>query len=164
MGSLDVVNLALSCSAWSPTKDKYFEIREISVGCLLRSLRCLSQRFPRVRLFGCPDGLYSEWFRWVDILRVYGYFASTSRMPRALSVGGWRRSRNKDRYRASSVRWCRVVGVTCPTTVRLSAGMERSGKGSMGRPSLRELGRGWGNVTQASILDPNGGLLEVSRG
>ncbi|GMN73741.1 hypothetical protein TIFTF001_055740 [Ficus carica] len=38
---------------------------------------------------------------------------------------GWRRSRDKnkysDRYRMSGVKWCRVVGVACPATIRLSA-------------------------------------------
>ncbi|GMN41152.1 hypothetical protein TIFTF001_010373 [Ficus carica] len=57
--------------------------------------------------------------------------------------GGWHRSRNNDKYSDST---------------------ERSGKDSMGQPTQRELGRGRGSVARVSTLDPDGGLLEVSRG
>ncbi|GMN27300.1 hypothetical protein TIFTF001_001591 [Ficus carica] len=36
---------------------------------------------------GDPDGSYFEWSRRIDILWVYGYLASTRRMPRALPFG-----------------------------------------------------------------------------
>ncbi|GMN48260.1 hypothetical protein TIFTF001_017429 [Ficus carica] len=71
---------------------------------------------------GDPDGSYSEWSWWVDILQVYGYFTSTRRMPRALPVGsgGWCRSRNKDMYSDSQygTEWQEQQGPTIPKRAR----------------------------------------------
>ncbi|GMN70627.1 hypothetical protein TIFTF001_039668 [Ficus carica] len=84
-----------------------------------------------------------------------------------LGGGGWHRSRNKDRYsdryRASDVRWCKIMSVACFATILLSACTKRVAS-SIGRPSQRGIGHGWESVTRASTSDPDGGLLEVSRG
>ena len=61
----------------------------------------------------------------------------------------------------SGVRWCKVVGVACPTTVRLSVGTGRCGRSNMGRPFRKGLGCGQGSVARASTLKPDGDLLEV---
>ncbi|GMN52725.1 hypothetical protein TIFTF001_021861 [Ficus carica] len=53
---------------------------------------------------------------------------ATSTVPVSSGGGGWRRSKDKerysDKYRMSGVRWCRVMGVACAATVRLSAGSQ----------------------------------------
>ncbi|GMN58833.1 hypothetical protein TIFTF001_027932 [Ficus carica] len=56
--------------------------------------------------------------------------------------GGWHRIRNKDRYRTSGVRWCRVVGLVWRAIVLLSADTGRRGKGSACRPSRKGFDRG----------------------
>ncbi|GMN38339.1 hypothetical protein TIFTF001_007582 [Ficus carica] len=87
---------------------------------------------------------------------------TTSTVPVWSGGEDWHWSRNNDmysdKYRMSSVRWCRVVGVVRPATVRLSAGTGRHIRGSMGG-----LSRGRGSVTRASTLGPDGGLLEVPK-
>ncbi|GMN37369.1 hypothetical protein TIFTF001_006744 [Ficus carica] len=82
--------------------------------------------------------------------------------------GGWHRSKDNyrysDMYQMSGVRWCRVVSVARPATVRLSTGTRRCGRGSMGRPSRKGLSCGWGSVARAGTSEPNGDLLEVLKG
>ena len=84
------------------------------------------------------------------------------------SGGEWRSSRDKDmysdRYQMRGVKLCRVVGVVRPTTVQLSVDKELNDKGSLGRLSRKGLSCGWGSVARASILEPDGDLLEVSKG
>ncbi|GMN57054.1 hypothetical protein TIFTF001_026175 [Ficus carica] len=77
---------------------------------------------------------------------------------------GWRRSRDNDRYRMLGVRGCRVVGVARPAIVRLSVGTEWHDRGSLDRPSRKGHSGGWGSIARASILKPNGDLLEVPKG
>ncbi|GMN29863.1 hypothetical protein TIFTF001_002590 [Ficus carica] len=82
---------------------------------------------------------------------------------RCMGGGGRRKSRNKDRYRTSGVRWCRVVDMACPATLQLSADTGTAWQGSMGRPSRKGLSHGRGSVTWASTLEPDADLLEVPK-
>ncbi|GMN41177.1 hypothetical protein TIFTF001_010389 [Ficus carica] len=61
----------------------------------------------------------------------------------------------------SGVRWCKVVDVACLATVRLLAGTRRCDRGSMGRPSRKELSCSRESVARASTSEPDGDLLEV---
>ncbi|GMN53785.1 hypothetical protein TIFTF001_022911 [Ficus carica] len=97
-------------------------------------------------------------------VRVLDLHLTDATCPTIRVMGGTQVQVYNDKYWKSGVKWCRVVGVACPTTVRLSDGTGRHGRGSMGRPSRRGLGRGRGSVTRASTLGPDGGLLEVSKG
>ncbi|GMN67628.1 hypothetical protein TIFTF001_036693 [Ficus carica] len=108
------------------------------MGCLLRALRCLSVSHGS-ECSGDSDGLYSEWSRWVDILRMYGYFTTTRQMPRALSVA------------EASIGVGTRIGTVTDTGRQVSGG-------------AGGIGHGWESVTRASTLDPDGGMLEVSRG
>ena len=56
------------------------------------------------------------------------------------------------------------MGVACPTMVRLLVDTELHDRGSLGRLSRKGLSCGRGSVTQASILEPDGDLLEVPKG
>ncbi|GMN67225.1 hypothetical protein TIFTF001_036290 [Ficus carica] len=127
------------------SKEKHHGVRWTLVGSLLRALRCLSQSL------GDPDGLYSEWSRWVDMLRVANTVSAQS------GGGGWHQSRDKDmysdRFRTSSVRLCRVAGVARLATVRFSTGMGWRDKDSMG--SQRRANSGISNPTEVLVGQPS---------
>ena len=92
---------------------------------------------------------------------------ATSPVFTQLSGRGWCWRRNKDRYndryQASGVRQCRVIGVACAITIRLLVGTEWSGKGSMGRPSQKGLGRDRGSVTRTCKANPRQMKLEIPK-
>ncbi|GMN60546.1 hypothetical protein TIFTF001_029626 [Ficus carica] len=95
-----------------------------------------------------PDGSYSEWSRWVDMLRAYG--------GECLHQG-----RSKDKYNnrewMSGVRWCKVVGVACCAAVLLSVGTGRRGRNSTGPTTQakdQQYIRGGGRSTRFSGKNP----------
>ncbi|GMN64223.1 hypothetical protein TIFTF001_033291 [Ficus carica] len=90
---------------------------------------------------GCPDGCYVSYHSGDGGDEYRSLVLAQVAITVLVRLGGGRlrRSRDKDRYsdrfRVLGVRWCKVVGVAHPATVRLSVSTGRRDRGSLGRPS-----------------------------